>query len=933
MSDRLAGPPGRMRRDDNHGSLVVSHTFAYLLARGVPGVVAFLAIPVFTNLLEPGEYGSYALTVTAINVANSLLFQWICLAMVRCFPTEPARKARFTSTIAVLWLGTAGAVGLVVAVGLTLPFGRPLGAVLILGWAVLAAQSMFDIVTELLRASLRPWHFMVLQLIRASSLVGLGSVLLHVGVGWTSPLIAVAVGMAVAVAWRWRSDWRDARLRADRELAGAMFRYGAPVSLTVALAGVIFLCDRSLVAILLGNDAAGLYSVAFDFTSQSITLVMMAVSMAAFPIAVRELETRGVEAARQPMATNAALLLAVGVPTTVGAGVLAPGIAGSFFGDGYAASADIIPLVALSALLAGLKAYHFDAALQFARRTAQQVWIVLAAAVVSVLLNLLLIPIWGLRGAAFSSVVTFLVALVLTAWWGRRHFPLPFPIRELVLVVLASAAMGAALFPFRSHANVLVLATQVVAGAFLYGAILVAVDCFGLRRRTAEALWRSCRPGRSRPTAPTSRHEGKFRHMTGSDVCVYSPYAFGGHPRYVAELLSALAEQPGDGPSVEWVSSIDLDPRFRSDRYVVHAVLPALRKRSEFRTSIGWAFSRSLYYCRREWRFLAWLRTRPNIGAVHLQETSLAITHLVVRCLKKRGMAVFITVHNVRPHTYPSFLPRSIVDRSLRRAYSQSDCLFVHSTGLAAELDRFLRRPVKAAGSPRIRVVHHGIWTVGGESTVDDEVIARRLQERRLLCFGAIRRNKGIHLLLEAAARGELDGYRITVAGPPLEQEYLEGTVLPLVDRARVAGVPVELSAEFVPDEDIASLFDAHSALVLPYTEEFVAQSGTVFMALAHGLPVVATSVGGLAELMSKYRIGVTVREPTARALTEAIHGLFSATEPDIASFVNGIQSAIGEMGWSGMAAATAAEYRRVGTTWRSAGSPALFAEDANCST
>jgi glycosyltransferase involved in cell wall biosynthesis len=775
---------------------------------------------------------------------------------------------------------------------------------------------------------------MVLQLIRASSLVGLGFVLLHVGVGWPSPLIAVAIGMTAAVAWAWRSDWRAARIRADRQLIGEMFQYGAPVSLTVALAGAIFLCDRSLVAIILGNDAAGLYSVAFDFTSQTITLLMMAVSLAAFPIAVREFETRGVEAARRPMGTNAALLLAVGVPATVGAGVLAPGIAASFFGDSYVASADIIPLVALSALLAGLKAYHFDAALQFARRTMQQVWIVLAAAVVSVLLNLLLIPIWGLRGAAFSSVLTFLVATALTAWWGRRHFPLPFPIRELVLVVLASAAMGAALYPFRGHTSILVLATQVVAGAFLYGAILVAVNCFGLRKRVAEALRRSpYRERRSRPTSPTTRHEGKLRHMTGRDVCVYSPYAFGGHPRYVAELMSALTEKPGDGPSVEWVSSTDLDPRFLSDRYVVHAVLPAMRKRSEFRTSIGWALSRSLYYCRRNWRFLAWLRTRPNFGAVHFQEASLAVTHLVVQCLKKRGMAVFFTVHNVREHTYPPILPRSIVDRSLRRAYSQSDCLFVHSSGLAAELDRFLRRPAKAAGAPRICVVNHGIWTVGDNSSVDSGTIARRLQERRLLCFGAIRRNKGIHLLLEAAARHELDGFSITVAGAPLELEYFQRMVLPLVDQARAAGVPVELNAEFVPDEEIESLFAAHSALVLPYTEEFVAQSGTVFMALAHGLPVVATSVGGLEELVSKYRIGATAREPTARALAEAIQGLFSATGPDIVGLANGMQSAIGELGWSGMAAATAAEYRRVGTAWPSTDSSSLLQQDANCST
>jgi O-antigen/teichoic acid export membrane protein len=471
---------------------MASHTVAYLLARGVPGALAFLAIPLFTNLLAPGEYGSYALAVAALNVANAVLFQWIRLAVVRCRPVPPSPTKPFTSTIVTLWLAITGlaglAVGLGVVVAVALPFARPIAPVLVLGWAVLATQSLFEIVGEMFRADLRPWRFMMLQLFRAASLVGLGCVFLSFGSGWTGPLIAVALGMAVGIGWAWRGDWRDARLRWDRAVAVEMFRYGAPVSLTVALAGMIYLTDRGLIAMLLGNDAAGVYAVAFDFTSQTVTLVMLALSMSAFPIAVRELETNGVEAARGPMRHNAALLLAFGAPATVGLGVLAPGLADTFFGTGYEAAADIMPLVALAALFASLKAFHFDAALQFARRTTQQVWIVLAAVGLSVGLNLVLIPTWGLTGAAVTAVLTFGFATCITAWWGRRYFPLPFPAREATTIVLASIVMGAVLFPFRDHLGPLALAGQVTGGAAVYAAILVSLNCFGIRSRMRRTL-------------------------------------------------------------------------------------------------------------------------------------------------------------------------------------------------------------------------------------------------------------------------------------------------------------------------------------------------------------------------------------------------------------------------------------------------------------
>jgi glycosyltransferase involved in cell wall biosynthesis len=381
-------------------------------------------------------------------------------------------------------------------------------------------------------------------------------------------------------------------------------------------------------------------------------------------------------------------------------------------------------------------------------------------------------------------------------------------------------------------------------------------------------------------------------------------------PRYVAELLDAMAALPGEAPRIEWVSSTDLDPRFRSDDYLVHRVLPALRDRSELRTALGWAVSRGLHYFRREWCFLNWLRTRPHLDTVHFQEAPPVVAPVLVRRLKRQGRSVFFTVHNVWPHAYPGFLPRRLVDRSLRSAYARSDGLFVHSELLARELSRFLGANVGARDTPRIRVVDHGIWTVPGAGGPTAEVLRPRLGERRLLCFGAIRRNKGMHLLLEAAAEGRLPGFSITVAGEPLEPEYVNGTLAPLAERARAAGVPVNLCPRFVADEEVEGLFAGHSALILPYTEAFVAQSGAAFMALAHRTPVVATPSGGLGELLTAHRVGTLAAEPTSGAVADAIHALFSATDADVAAIAEGLRGALAELSWAGMAATTVAEYR-----------------------
>jgi O-antigen/teichoic acid export membrane protein len=288
--------------------------------------------------------------------------------------------------------------------------------------------------------------------------------------------------MALAVALSWRRDWSDVRPALDRNLLTALARYGLPLALTVALTAVIGTSDRYLIAGMMGEDAAGLYSVAFDFTAQTITLLMTSIHLAMFPVAVRAWETGGAPAARERMASNAALLMAVGVPCVVGLAVLAPGIANAFLGRSFrGAAAGIIPVVALGTFLAGMKNCHFDAAFQFAHRTLSQVWIVLVAAVLNVGLNLVAIPRWGINGAAGGSVVAYVVAISLTIVVGRRHVALPLPAGPAARVLLAGAIMGAMLYPVRQHLGPAALAVQIAGGALVYGAVLLATDFLGFR--------------------------------------------------------------------------------------------------------------------------------------------------------------------------------------------------------------------------------------------------------------------------------------------------------------------------------------------------------------------------------------------------------------------------------------------------------------------
>jgi glycosyltransferase involved in cell wall biosynthesis len=379
-------------------------------------------------------------------------------------------------------------------------------------------------------------------------------------------------------------------------------------------------------------------------------------------------------------------------------------------------------------------------------------------------------------------------------------------------------------------------------------------------------------------------------------VVVFAPTASGGHARYAWELTRAMAHHPR-GYRFELVSTRDLDAAFRAD-YPTHPVLPPLRGRREFGTRLAWMLNRAAYYPVRERRFLKWLRTRPDVVAVHLQEWKPWLAAPLIRRMQALGKRVFYTVHNVLPHRYPPLVPRRLMRHWIRRACLRCDGLFVHSQRLADELAAFL-----GAGHPPITVVPHGVWTVPDAAA--EEPLAQRLSRKRLLFFGAIRRNKGLHLLLDATSR--LPGYHVTIAGEPLEREYFDGEVMPRVRALRDAGADVELRDGFVPDEQVGGLFAGHSAAVLPYTSQFVAQSGVAFMALAYGLPVVASAAGGLRDLLGEYRIGATFDAESPDALAAAVRALHEQSDPR--ELERDIRAARRRFTWQAAAGATIAAY------------------------
>ncbi|TDC64577.1 glycosyltransferase [Actinomadura sp. GC306] len=223
----------------------------------------------------------------------------------------------------------------------------------------------------------------------------------------------------------------------------------------------------------------------------------------------------------------------------------------------------------------------------------------------------------------------------------------------------------------------------------------------------------------------------------------------------------------------------------------------------------------------------------------------------------RRGARTVALCHNVLPHERKPY-DAPLMKRLLRKV----DGVLVHSEA-QAELARGLTgRPVSVAEMPAHLPV--GPAAAPGDAKV----------RRRLLFFGIVRPYKGLDVLLRALAEGPAD-VGLTVAG-----EFWGGLdeTRELI-RSLDLTARVELRPGYVPAADVPGLFAAADALVLPYRTATASQN--VWMAHEHGLPVIATDVGGFAGQVRDGVDGLVCAPGDTASLAEALHRFYAPGEPE----------------------------------------------------
>ncbi len=431
------------------GRRLVRNTVAQVGGSGVNTLVGLVITASLTRHLGVVGYGQYALVFVYLYFASVLATLGIDVILLRELALEEREDetatSRLVSSAVLLKLGLAlAAIALMAAFLFGLKsYPAPLALAIMVSTTSLLVGA-FDSVGVVFRVRLRMEYAVLSSWVAQGIhlLLVLGLVLAR------APLLPFVLAYCVAIAARVLCQWQlsrafvRVRFAYDPATVRRLLRESLPMGLGSGLWIVYHSLDNLLLESMRGIAAVALYSVAYKFVDLAISTSGM-VMASLYPLLSQRVAGSRDELARlyQKAFDYVAIL---GAAFAVAVFVAAPLVVPVLFGPRFAASTVTVQILAPTALFVYCNNLFTHLLIALGLQGAPLLTFRAVGVAVNVALNVLLIPRWGVNGAAAATLASEIVSFAVAQRLAAAHLrELPRPRIFLGVALAAAAAMAA----------------------------------------------------------------------------------------------------------------------------------------------------------------------------------------------------------------------------------------------------------------------------------------------------------------------------------------------------------------------------------------------------------------------------------------------------------------------------------------------------------
>jgi O-antigen/teichoic acid export membrane protein len=479
-------------------SRFAAHSGVYALGNLIYRGASFILIPLYVHYLTPAEYGTLEILTMTGTIVQTLLGAGVAHSVLRFYYeyTDPGDRRAIVSS-ALIGSMVFGVAGLL----LILPFAERMSQAFFgtPEWATALRLVLVTIVFELsreislayVRATERSWLFVGLSVCQLLLQVAANLyTVAHLRMGALGIVIGNLFTVLVIWALLTRHTLRECGMAVHAAKLKALVRYGHPLMLSAIIGSLLNASDRYFLLAYISAASTGIYALALRIVQVVPVLLTdpFTKSFGPFRFAIMRQENAAAIYARVLLYYAALSGLA-----TLALSAAAPELVDAISSEAYGAAASILPLVLVPVALHGVT-YIFQTGSYVQKHTRAILYVTTISSVANFLLNLVLIPRYGIFGAASAAALAAVITVVLTYVFAQRALPIAYaPIRPLVLLGVAIATGIGLTLARESNFEVPLVARAALVAAYIAFIVWQA----DLRPSQVKSAWRQMSGGAS----------------------------------------------------------------------------------------------------------------------------------------------------------------------------------------------------------------------------------------------------------------------------------------------------------------------------------------------------------------------------------------------------------------------------------------------------
>ena len=393
--------------------------FKYMPSVIIPTICTLFITILYGNFLTPDQYGEFNIFITTISILDVIFFSFISLSVIRFYIVYKQGKevellsTYFISLILIL-------VGLFIISYLI--FKENILYVL-LG---VSGYGLFTFYSNLLRVAEKALVFNIIRIaVPVSTIILLG---LNIILSVFAPYFITALILTIFYIFN-----NKIKLIFNKDIFKETISYGVPLIAVGLLNLLLAASDRYMINYYLGSEQVGIYSFGYRIAELSMINITNMVIMGMYPSLIYVFENQGKDSAEKILDKMLDIHYITTIPVILNLILFTKDIVRCVFKN-YIGAESIVIYIAFGTFFYAMS-FYLNKAFELTKNTKKMLFSLILATIFNIILNFILIPIIGIKGAIISTIISYILYIMTAQKLSKKVFKVKINYKKLAMVI------------------------------------------------------------------------------------------------------------------------------------------------------------------------------------------------------------------------------------------------------------------------------------------------------------------------------------------------------------------------------------------------------------------------------------------------------------------------------------------------------------------